>query len=88
MLADAAAGCCLHLVTEALLDCCLVVSNPRHLIPSDVFQYLQAVREAVGIPVLANGNILSRADADACMAYTGTQGVLSAGLFLNQTAYS
>jgi tRNA-dihydrouridine synthase 1 len=49
---------------------------------------LQAVREAVGIPVLANGNILSRADADACMAYTGTQGVLSAGLFLYQTAYS
>ena len=42
---------------------------------------MQAVREAVGIPVLANGNILSRADADACMAYTGTQGVLSAGLF-------
>lgn len=39
----------------------------------------QAVREVVGIPVLANGNILSRADAEACMAYTGTQGVLSAG---------
>lgn len=49
---------------------------------------MQAVREAVGIPVLANGNILSRADADACMAYTGTQGVLSAGLLLNQTAHS
>ena len=42
---------------------------------------MQAVRDAVGIPVLANGNILSRADADACMAYTGAQGVLSAGLF-------
>lgn len=39
----------------------------------------QAVREAVGIPVLANGNILCREDAEACMAYTGAQGVLSAG---------
>ena len=44
---------------------------------------LQAVREAVGIPVLANGNILSRADADACMAYTDAQGVLSAGVCLS-----
>lgn len=50
---------------------------------------MQAVKEAVGIPVLANGNILSLADAEACMAYTGADGVLSAEpLLSNPTLFS
>lgn len=32
---------------------------------------LQAVKEALSIPIIANGNIRDLADADACMAYTG-----------------
>ena len=40
----------------------------------------------MGIPVLANGNILSLADANECMAYTGADGVLSADPLLANPA--
>jgi tRNA-dihydrouridine synthase len=32
---------------------------------------MQAVKRALAIPVLANGNVRTLADAEACMAYTG-----------------
>lgn len=47
---------------------------------------LQAVREAVRIPVLANGNIRNLQDVHDCIAYTGTQGVMSAESLLEDPA--
>ncbi|KAK2075943.1 hypothetical protein QBZ16_001279 [Prototheca wickerhamii] len=42
------------------------------------WEHIAAVKAALRVPVLANGNILSLADADRCMAETGADGVLSA----------
>jgi tRNA-dihydrouridine synthase 1 len=39
---------------------------------------VQAVKEALHVPVLGNGDVRSRADADELMAVTGVDGVLSA----------
>jgi len=33
--------------------------------------HLQAVKAALSIPVIANGNVRDLADAEACLAYTG-----------------
>ena len=38
----------------------------------------QAVREAVSVPVLANGNIRTLGDVQRCLDFTGCAGVLSA----------
>lgn len=46
----------------------------------------QAVREAVDIPVLANGNVRNLADVHACMEYTGAVGVMSAEALLEDPA--
>lgn len=42
------------------------------------------MREAVRIPVLANGNCRTRRDAEAALAYTGADGVMSAVGLLRQ----
>ena len=47
---------------------------------------LQAVREAVSIPVLANGNIRNLQDVHDCIAYTGVEGVMSAESLLEDPA--
>lgn len=47
---------------------------------------LQAVRGAVSIPVLANGNIRHLQDVHDCIAYTGVQGVMSAESLLEDPA--
>jgi tRNA-dihydrouridine synthase 1 len=47
---------------------------------------MQAVREAVSVPVLANGNIRTLQDVHACLQYTGAAGVLSAESLLEDPA--
>lgn len=52
---------------------------------------IRAVKEAVSVPVFANGNILFNSDIKACLSYTGCDAVMSAegnlynpGIFSNQ----
>lgn len=47
---------------------------------------MQAVREAVSVPVLANGNIKTLHDVHRCMEYTGCVGVMSAESLLEDPA--
>lgn len=53
--------------------------------PAD-WEVIRAVKAALTIPVLANGNVHHRGDADACIAATGADGVLSAVWLLENPA--
>eukprot|EP00930_Biecheleria_cincta_P003324 TRINITY_DN104255_c0_g1_i1.p1 TRINITY_DN104255_c0_g1~~TRINITY_DN104255_c0_g1_i1.p1 ORF type:complete len:420 (-),score=70.68 TRINITY_DN104255_c0_g1_i1:74-1333(-) len=44
---------------------------------------IAAVKSALAIPVIANGNILKRQDADTCMKITGADAVMSATTLLS-----
>lgn len=48
--------------------------------------FLQAVKSALSIPVLANGNIRHLQDCYDCMEYTGADGVMSAVSLLEDPA--
>ncbi|GLI58658.1 hypothetical protein VaNZ11_000400 [Volvox africanus] len=47
---------------------------------------IRAVKAALSVPVLANGNIRHLADVEACLSYTGADGVLSAEALLADPA--
>ncbi|KAK9827639.1 hypothetical protein WJX81_001911 [Elliptochloris bilobata] len=56
-----------------------------HTVRAD-WDAIRAVKRALSVPVLANGNVRTLADAEACLAYTGCDGVLSAESLLADPA--
>lgn len=56
------------------------------LIPLRSVWLMQAVKQALQIPVLANGNIRNINDVDKCLEATGADGVMSAESLLGDPA--
>lgn len=66
-----------------------VVITPQNMSRQRRIRYwalLQAVKDALRIPVLANGNVRNLEEALECMRYTGTDGVMSADPLLANPA--
>ena len=54
----------------------------HHEGPAD-WDTIAAIKEALDIPVIANGNVRTRADAERCLAVTGCDAVMSATALLS-----
>ncbi|PXF46658.1 tRNA-dihydrouridine(16/17) synthase [NAD(P)(+)]-like [Gracilariopsis chorda] len=57
----------------------------RQCPPAD-WDKIRAVVKAVNVPVIANGNVRTKADANRAMQYTGAEGVMSAYALLDYPA--
>ena len=51
-------------------------ANMKQSITEADWGVVRAIKEAVGIPVVANGSVACRADVDACLRATGCDGVM------------
>ena len=69
----------IYATTAPFFELLIHRSEVRHV-------HAQAVVQAVGVPVLANGNIRTLQDVHRCMDYTGAVGVLSAESLLEDPA--
>lgn len=63
-----------------------IENSIRCLEPRLTWPNMQAVKDALEVPVLANGNIQTLHDVHRCMEYTGADGVMSAESLLEDPA--